>query len=237
MHEGHRQRMLEKFKEAETGLPDHELLEILLYYAIPRKNTNEIAHSLLDAFGSVKGVLTAEREQLIAVDGVGESTAAFLRLLGVFFGKVEQDRREIPSAYNFEQFLGYLKGRFENADREYVEFYALDGGHRVKFRTRFTSGEEDCARVPPDEIARFFVASRPKAVIVVHNHLCKCSEPSRADDLFTEQVQMYCAMHNVRLFDHVIVSPAGMYSYHTHDRLEEIRNTYNVNIFGATVKR
>ena len=82
MHEGHRQRMIARLEDHEESLLDHELLEILLFNAIPRKNTNEIAHALLEKFGSLSAIATAETKSIATVKGVGESTAAYL---GVFF--------------------------------------------------------------------------------------------------------------------------------------------------------
>ena len=70
MHEGHRKRMYEKLKNGD-GLYDHEILEILLFNAIPRKNTNPVAHELIKTFGSLSGVFAAEPERLMTVDGVG----------------------------------------------------------------------------------------------------------------------------------------------------------------------
>ena len=81
MHEGHRQRMYDKLKN-DDGLFDHELLEILLFNALPRKNTNPIAHELLDTFGSLAGVLAADTEKLKAVNGVGENVALYLKCIG-----------------------------------------------------------------------------------------------------------------------------------------------------------
>ena len=81
MHEGHRKRMYEKLKN-DDGLYEHELLEILLFNAFQRKNTNPIAHALLDSFGSISGVLNASVEELCAVEGVGESVALYLKCIG-----------------------------------------------------------------------------------------------------------------------------------------------------------
>ena len=78
MHEGHRRRMYEKLKN-DDGLHDHELLEILLFNAYPRINTNPIAHELIKTFGSLSGVLAADVDRLKAVDGVGESVALYIK--------------------------------------------------------------------------------------------------------------------------------------------------------------
>ena len=90
MHEGHRKRMLERLEHAERSLEEHELLEILLFNAIPRKNTNELAHALLSAFGSLDALFHAGTDELKAVPGVGGSTAAYLRIIGMFLERAEE---------------------------------------------------------------------------------------------------------------------------------------------------
>ena len=80
-HSGHRQRLRDRYEQSGAGaFADHELLELLLTYAIPRRDVNEIAHALLERFGSLEGVLSAELSALTSVPGIGESTAMFLRL-------------------------------------------------------------------------------------------------------------------------------------------------------------
>ena len=90
MHEGHRKRMYEKLKNND-GLLDHEILEILLFNAVPRKNTNPIAHNLLNTFGSLGGVFNATHRQLVTVDGVGESVAAYLKCIAECNRRISAD--------------------------------------------------------------------------------------------------------------------------------------------------
>ncbi len=236
MHEGHRQRMLERLEKAEDTLDEHELLEILLYNAIPRKNTNEIAHRLLSSFGSLGAIFRAGTEQLMAVGGVGESTAAYLRCIGLFYEKMEFGDDDLPSAFSYNSFSQYLLAHFKDAAHEYVEFYALDSSDRIKYHVRYTSSEADKVSVAPEDVSRFFASCRPSAVIVVHNHLCNSSSPSSSDDLFTEQVQMFCVLNGAEFYDHIIVSSAGLYSYHLERRLDTIKQVYNTGIFGAKLK-
>ena len=104
MHEGHRKRMLERLERAEGSLEEHELLEILLFNAIPRKNTNELAHRLLSAFGSLRSLFRAGMSELKAVPGVGESTAAYLKIVGMFLERADGKELSLPSAFSFAEF-------------------------------------------------------------------------------------------------------------------------------------
>ena len=228
MHEGHRQRMLERLESAEGSLQEHELLEILLFNAIPRKNTNELAHRLLSTFGSLRAVLGAEMAELKAVPGVGESTAAYLRIIGIFYARAQLKEPELPSAFSFAAFRPFLIERFEGAREEYVELYSLDGKDSVKNVRRFSSEKSFQASVDPKEISRFLVEAKPAAMVAVHNHITGPATPSREDDDFTAQLEILCSMHNVALRDHIICSPEGVYSYFLSGKLNELSARYSI---------
>ena len=237
MHEGHRQRMLERLESAEGSLQEHELLEILLFNAIPRKNTNELAHRLLSTFGSLRAVLGAEMEELKAVPGVGESTAAYLRIIGIFYARAQLKEPELPSAFSFAAFRPFLIERFEGAREEYVELYSLDGKDCVKNVRRFSSEKSFQASVDPKEISRFLVEAKPAAMVAVHNHITGPATPSREDDDFTAQLEILCSMHNVSLRDHIICSPEGVYSYFLSGKLNELSARYSIgNVLGREEK-
>lgn len=237
MHEGHRQRMLERLESAEGSLQEHELLEILLFNAIPRKNTNELAHRLLSTFGSLRAVLGAEMAELKAVPGVGESTAAYLRIIGIFYARAQLKEPELPSAFSFAAFRPFLIERFEGAREEYVELYSLDGKDCVKNVRRFSSEKSFQASVDPKEISRFLVEARPAAMVAVHNHITGPATPSREDDDFTAQLEILCSMHNVSLRDHIICSPEGVYSYFLSGKLNELSARYSIgNVLGREEK-
>ena len=237
MHEGHRQRMLERLESAEGSLQEHELLEILLFNAIPRKNTNELAHRLLSTFGSLRAVLGAEMAELKAVPGVGESTAAYLRIIGIFYARAQLKEPKLPSAFSFAAFRPFLIERFEGAREEYVELYSLDGKDCVKNVRRFSSEKSFQASVDPKEISRFLVEAKPAAMVAVHNHITGLATPSREDDDFTAQLEILCSMHNVSLRDHIICSPEGVYSYFLSGKLNELSARYSIgNVLGREEK-
>ena len=237
MHEGHRQRMLERLESAEGSLQEHELLEILLFNAIPRKNTNELAHRLLSTFGSLRAVLGAEIAELKAVPGVGESTAAYLRIIGIFYARAQLKEPELPSAFSFAAFRPFLIERFEGAREEYVELYSLDGKDCVKNVRRFSSEKSFQASVDPKEISRFLVEAKPAAMVAVHNHITGPATPSREDDDFTAQLEILCSMHNVSLREHIICSPEGVYSYFLSGKLNELSARYSIgNVLGREEK-
>ena len=233
MHEGHRKRMLERLEHAESSLEEHELLEILLFNAIPRKNPNELAHALLSAFGSLDALFHAGTDELKAVPGVGGSTAAYLRIIGMFLERAEVKQPVFPSAFSFATFRPYLLERFRGVLEEYVELYSLDRRDAVKCVRRFTSQKPYHASVDPKEITRFLVGSKPFAMVAVHNHVNGPATPSGEDDDFTAQLEILCSMHNVALRDHIICSPEGTYSYFLSGKLNELSARFSIsNVLG-----
>lgn len=233
MHEGHRQRILERFRRDEGSLQDHELLEILLFNAIPRKNTNEIAHNLLSAFGSLEGVFQADFDALLGVDGIGESTAAYLRCIALFYEKVRFGKKRAPALFSAEGFGAYLTERYSVLSDEVVEIYCLDAHNRIRFSKRFTSNQADKVRLAPEEVSKFIVGQHPYGLVLAHNHPKGNCTPSAADDNFTAQIQMLCSINNIRLYDHLIVGEDGWYSYYLTGRMEEIKRAFSVqNIIG-----
>lgn len=234
MHEGHRQRMLERIRSDPKGLQDHELLEALLFNVIPRRNTNDIAHRLLDSFGSLEGVLRAGDGELMAIEGVGPSAAAYLKLVDRVFQRVKEGGQNEPLLFNYEGFVKLLGERFASLKEEILEIYCTDARDRVTVSRRFTSHNHNLVRIEPEEVSRFIVSIHPHTVVLAHNHLGASCEPSRADDEFTAQIQLLCSMHNICLGDHIIVDGNGEYfSYYISGRLERIKSNFNVASFLA----
>ena len=123
MHEGHRERLISKLIEGSTILSDHEILEILLFYTIPRKNTNEQAHLLLDNFGSLKGCFNADYSALVAIQGIGHKTASFIVTLGEIFRRMEEDKHQLPTIFSYDACKQILIDSFKHLNEE--KFVAL----------------------------------------------------------------------------------------------------------------
>lgn len=235
MHEGHRQRMIERLITAENSLQEYELLEMLLFNAVPRKNTNEIAHELVTAFGNIKAIFKADAAALMKVKGVGESVAAYLRCIGLFMDKIIAiDSPKLPSAYTYESFSSYLLNHFKGATQEFLELYSVKKNGEMRFCQRLTSEESDNVHVSSSEILKFIANSIDSDVILVHNHLNHECYPSAEDDDFTKIVHIRCSVHDIRLLDHYIVCPDKVYSYFLHGKMQEIRNTYDIKKFMGT---
>ncbi len=230
MHEGHRRRLYEKLKNGDN-LFEHEVLEILLFNAQPRKNVNPLAHALLERFASINEVLNAGYDELVEVEGVGENVALYLMCIGRCLS-LKNDCGGFAVVKNTEQLISFVSARFRGKRSEVLEFYLMDKTGRVARVCSFTNDDPAKVRVGADEIIRLISVYRPHGIYMAHNHIdCPC-EPSSADDAITKKVQMICSLNNVRLYDHCIFGPDGVYSYFMTNRLDDIAAQYSVqNIF------
>ena len=228
MHDGHRQRMYSKLENG-GDLFDHEVLEILLFSSDPRRNTNPTAHALLERFGSIAEVLKAHPDELKEVEGVGESTARFLRTVGLCLertGKTE-GVAVLKTPAEWKKFVTMrLRGRGE----EYLEIYFTEKGGRVKRIFSYTSFDRNKVMADAGELVKNIALSKPYGILASHNHLNGSSAPSENDDVFTKQLQLICSMNNVNFWDHIIYAGENdIYSYRDLGKLDEIREQYKLS--------
>ncbi|MDE6411446.1 MAG: hypothetical protein K2L02_02800 [Clostridia bacterium] len=225
IHAGHRQRILERFETDGERFQDHEILEILLFNAIPRSNTNPLAHALIDAFGSLAAVFRASVKELMLVDGVGKRTAEYLRCIGLCYDRTNPVPQNMPLFNNSKEFGDFLEEAYRNKTKEILEIYCLDKLGRVQFKKAFSIGKSDEVRVDSKEFAELLVVKKPHTVVVAHNHPHGLRNPSEEDDIFTKQFLILCRVHNVKLGDHIVVGRDGAFSYRSTGRLEKIKQS------------
>ncbi len=229
MHEGHRKRMYEKLKNND-GLLDHEILEILLFNAVPRKNTNPIAHNLLNTFGSLGGVFNATHRQLLTVDGVGESVAAYLKCIAEGNRRISADFAGIAVIKNHSDLKRLAAARLRGKIAEFVEIYCMDKSGKVLRVHSFTNDDLNSVTINTNKITEVLVTDKPYGIAVAHNHLSGSSAPSQNDDKFTAQIQFLCSMNNVVFYDHIVyASDKDIFSYFDQGKLEKIKRELSFN--------
>ncbi len=226
MHEGHRGRLYEKLKK--DALEDHEWLEALLFNALPRKNTNELAHALIQRFGSSYEVVNASVEELQTVPGVGLSIAAYLRNVGRLL-QIHRQKHELTyqGKFNPRDFLPFVKQAYKNTIYEVLELYLLDGEGQVMKKRGFSIESIAHVTVVPEELSAFLLEKGASGVVMVHNHPHGEAVPSSADDEMTKNCQILCSMHNRLLCEHVICARDGLFSYYLSGRMQEISEHYS----------
>jgi DNA repair protein RadC len=222
-HAGHRRRIFARL--AEGTLCEHEYLEALLFYAIPRRNTNDIAHRLLAKFKDINGVLNASQEELRKVEGIGESAAALFALLNVICAQYRPytiTDGEWPSVFNREEFLSFMKSHYEKRPLyyEWLDVYLINSAGEFYGCRRFSGRNFSNVSVSADTLGELISREKPSGIVIVHNHASQTPTPSQADDNTTERIIEFCNLHKVLLCDHVIYAKTGLYSYYKSGRLE-----------------
>ena len=229
MHAGHRQRMIEKLLYNPDSFADHELLEVLLFFAVPRVNTNHIAHDLIRMFGSIKGVFHASPKELMSVNGVGKKVATELIAVGKIFDRVtNRKEKEIKFGFSYEHNKQQINDYFLGCVDEKLVIMFLS---EKLFKTDELVYAGDSNHVVGDikEIAKMLAIHKPKFIIVAHNHPSGDVNPSHADDVATAQLCLICEAHGIQFLDHVIVSGYNSYSYFLAKKLETIKEISNID--------
>lgn len=224
-HGGHRRRLIEKLKSG--ALTEYEYLETLLFNALPRRNTNDLAHRLLSRFGTVYNIFSADLEELLSVDGIGESVALYLHCIGAFYSAYyRKDDNRYFGRYNSGRFVSYLKNLNQYPVEETMEILLLDENGYVLTKQSFDGG---ITRVilNPETLTRLLADHHPSGVVIIHNHPSGDPTPSEKDEETTRKCQLLCAGHNVILCDHIIYGRNGVYSYYQSGALKEISKDYS----------
>lgn len=206
LHEHHKARLRMRYLQ-EGGFDtfyDHEVLEMLLSYAIVRGNTNEIAHRLIDRFGSLNGVFEARYEELLKVDGVGEKSATIIKMQHDLFRVYETSKYKIKNElYSKERVTGYLKGLFFGKQQEFLYMICLDDkGYMIK--SKYISAGIGELTVDFREIISEALSTNSSGIILAHNHPNGILRASQEDISATRTLEDVLNKISVRLVDHFI---------------------------------
>ena len=206
IHEGHRQRLKERFrKEGLDSFQDHEVLELLLFYCIPRKDTNQLAHALIARFGSFAAVLEAQPRELKKVDGIGESVITFLSLLKSaerYYRVNRQDRFEPMTT--IEQCGRFLVPYFRHARNETVYLLCLDAKCKVLCCKELGEGSVNSAGISIRKIVELALGVNATSVVLAHNHPSGVAFPSDEDIQTTRRLAAALQTVDIYLADHII---------------------------------
>ncbi len=208
IHDGHRQRVKDRFcKEGLDHFEEHQVLELLLFYCIPRVDTNPIAHALLERFGSFAQVMEASVEELEKVPGIGHNAAVFLSLVtatGRYY-QVNSAARHVK-LYTVEECGKYLMPFFYGRRNEMVYLLCLDAKGKVLCCKQVGEGSVNSAGVPIRRIVEMALGANATSVVLAHNHPSGLAVPSDADIQTTRRVAAALAAVEIELVDHIIVA-------------------------------
>lgn len=208
IHDGHRQRLKTRFlQEGLEHFDEHQVLELLLFYCIPRQDTNPIAHALLEHFGSLTQVMEASPSELQKVKGMGESSAAFLSLLNSFCRYYQINRASSAVILNTLEECGrYLMPFFYGRRNETVYLLCLDAKCKVLSCKEVGEGSVNSAAVPIRRIVEMALGSNATSAILAHNHPSGIAVPSAEDQLTTKQLAVALAAVDITLVDHMVIA-------------------------------
>lgn len=205
IHDGHRHRLREEFLARPDSFPDHKLLELLLFYANPRGDTNPVAHELIDRFDSLAGVMDAQPAELCKASGVGEHTVVLLKLVKELTGRYLNSRTSMEDVVRSTQDAkAMLQPYFFGARVERVCILCLDGkGRRLGIRV-VGEGNVNAAEVTSRNVVEAALSLNASRVILSHNHVSGLALPSAEDKLTTQHLAKVLSTVGVVLEDHLI---------------------------------
>lgn len=223
IHSGHRERLRKRAIDSNLdGFEEHQILELLLTFDIPQKDTNPIAHNLIKEFGSLSGVLDADLEELINVDGISTYSASFLSLLKDVFRKYRQSSTSnIYKICNSKDAINLCCHELNGLKEEKLLVLCLDNQNKIISKKILGTGVSNQTIVPIRKIVDVVVKSNCSNVIISHNHPNGDSSPSSADDLTTKNLVFTLSLSGIKLLDHIVVGENNSYSYFQSGRIGE----------------
>jgi len=214
---GHRQRIKERFMLGQgKDMADYEFLELLLTYAIPRKDTKPLAKALIKKFGSFAKVVFANKELLMSFSGLKENSIILLDIvreaaIRMTWQNLASD--DEPVIATWDSLLDYCRMSLANKTREEMVILMMDAKYRVIAKEVQQRGTTDMVAIHPTEVVRSALANNAKYVVMVHNHPSGSLKPSQPDVWVTEQVKKALDGVGIKLHDHLIISEEGYYSF------------------------
>lgn len=214
MHAKHRERLRERYlKTGPDGFNSHELLELLLFYALPRINTNDIAHKLLDQFGSLEKVLTATTIELRQVPGIGEHSAILISLIKPLAHRSESIQIKNPQLNTIEKAAQYCVQLFRGVRTEQLRLICLDAQFRVTYSNIMQSGIVDEVPIYTRQVVQTALLHDASSIILTHNHPGQTPRPSLQDINATRELLSALQPLGISLCDHIIVAGEKYYSF------------------------
>ena len=208
MHDHHRDRVRERYlTDGFDSFALHELLESLLFFSIPRGDTNELAHRLLERFGSLRNLLEASPDELMTVEGVGERTAYLLKLIPELMRRYSADLlAEVPSYRTLSAVSEYLCRKFIGCGSECVYMMMLNNKLSLIDCCKVSEGSVNNSTVPIRAITEKAMFRKASIVILAHNHPNGLAVPSDSDYDVTTQVAAALDLVGVSLLEHLVVA-------------------------------
>ena len=219
---GHRERVRKKFLEnGFNGLEDYEVLELLLFYVIPRKDTKAIAKELIKRFKTLANVLKADTLELKTINGLGDVAITFLKMMGALPEKIYEDKLKNQKLIkddknkitDKEVLLSFLRNKigYEDVEKFYVIY--LSSSNEVIAFEESSSGTLDRSSIYPREIYKRVIMENAKSIIIAHNHPSGNTCPSKCDIDITNEIAKGLKNFGALLLEHIIITRDSYFSF------------------------
>lgn len=208
IHAGHRERVKARFLEKGVGaFARHELVEFLLFFGIPRKDTNELAHRLLNHFGSLSALMSASYEELVSIPGMTHNAAVLIRLFNGLETECQRERFSTERLLNTrEKLRDFILPLFLGAETEQVRLVCTDNNGRVLACGLLSEGSANAAEISTRQALQLALRCNATNAVLAHNHPGGQPTPSREDMEATAALAKALSIAGVKLVDHLIVS-------------------------------
>ncbi len=208
LHDGHRDRMRERFtKEGANCFAAHNLLELLLFYAIPRRDTNETAHKLLSYFGDVQSVLSAPVEELCKVDGISKNSAVLIRLCGELGTRyIRGETASLLKFNTFDDIGNYLVKLYQGITDELIYMLMLNNNGTLIKVQLLAKGSFDAVTLRVRDVVAAAISANAGCVVLAHNHPAGNTEPSTQDTMATTALSRALSVSGITMAEHFIIA-------------------------------
>ncbi|MBO4216620.1 MAG: RadC family protein [Clostridia bacterium] len=207
IHKGHRQRVKERFlTEGLESFPLHNILEIVLFYSVPRVDVNVLAHRLERRFGSLRNILDAPYEDLLSVEGVTENTATLLKLIPAVCKQYMTERQNGEVFDTIEKVAEYFVAKYIGTSVETVYLLMLDNSRKMISCRKVFDGSINSSGVDVRKLAEIAITEHASTVVLAHNHPRGRAIPSTADKQMTEEIAFACHVLHIDLWNHIVVA-------------------------------
>lgn len=214
VHSDHRKRMRDKFIENGIAVfADHEIIEFLLFYAIPRKDVNALAHQLLSHFGSISAVLEASIESLMQIEGIGENTATYIHFLFELFNRYNKDTHMRTKLSSSAVTKAYCKRLYTEPNVEQFYVICVGPSNKIINQRLINSGTMTKVNVNIRQITDFALKNKCERIIITHNHTSEKCMPSDEDISFTRSIICSCMLNDIDVLNHIVVSRTDSASF------------------------
>lgn len=214
LHKGHRARVKEEFRQCGLDhFPLHRIMELLLFYSTPLKDTNEIGHELVNRFGSLTGIFDAPYELLCEVDGVKENSATLIKLVSALIKAYMDDYTSLNNTITDPASAKeYMRYKFLCETSECIILACLGNNGKVLFCNKIAKGTPETVSLVPSDVARMLLRANGLKAVIAHNHPNGICNPSSKDLRTTSILYEELRRVDLELIDHIIVAQDGVYS-------------------------